>query len=214
MGSDWALPAKADAPHRRPRAPVAGESCGAQRHLVDPPDRRPMGRSPGPVSLLSNAPPAVSAVGARGCLARRSRGPRPGSPRRRLSGSAGNLQTATPHEVTLVHATLAQRFVKLFPVRLIGDNAYESDCLDADLARRGVELIAPHRRTRTSRTRDGRPLRRYRRRWKTRTSGGSLSATSDPPRFSCDATPRLLPDSLARFMRWLLRRLLISTQRR
>ena len=28
-----------------------------------------------------------------------------------------------------VHATLAQRFVKPFPVRLIGDNAYESDRL-------------------------------------------------------------------------------------
>ena len=43
-----------------------------------------MGRSPGPVSLLSNVPPAVSAVGAPGCAARRSRGPRPGPPRRRL----------------------------------------------------------------------------------------------------------------------------------
>jgi transposase len=51
-------------------------------------------------------------------------------------------------------------------VRLIGDNAYESDRLDAELARRGVELIAPHRRTRTQRTQDGRPLRRYQRRWK------------------------------------------------
>ena len=79
---------------------------------------------------------------------------------------AVHVESATPHEVTLVHATLAQRFVKPFPVRLIGDNAYESDRLDADLARRGVELIAPHRRTRTSRTQDGRPLRRYRRRWK------------------------------------------------
>ena len=79
---------------------------------------------------------------------------------------AANVESATPHEVTLVHATLAQRFVKPFPVRLIGDNAYESDRLDADLARRGVELIAPHRKTRTSRTQGGRPLRRYRRRWK------------------------------------------------
>jgi transposase len=52
------------------------------------------------------------------------------------------------------------------PVRLIGDNAYESDRLDAALARQGVELIAPHRRTRTHRTQDGRPLRRYQRRWK------------------------------------------------
>ena len=54
------------------------------------------------------------------------------------------MESATPHEVTLVHATLAQRFVNQLPVRLIGDNAYESDRLDAELARRGVELIARH----------------------------------------------------------------------
>ena len=57
---------------------------------------------------------------------------------------AVHVESATPHEVTLVHATLAQRFVNQLPVRLIGDNAYESDRLDAELARRGVELIAPH----------------------------------------------------------------------
>src|SRR5262245_59297787 len=79
---------------------------------------------------------------------------------------AVHVDSATPHEVRLVHATLAERFVRQLPVRLIGDNAYESDRLDAELARRGVELIAPHRRTRTQRTQDGRPLRRYRRRWK------------------------------------------------
>jgi transposase len=80
---------------------------------------------------------------------------------------AVHLESATPHEVTLVHATLAERFVKELPVRLIGDNAYayESDRLDADLAHRGVKLIAPHRRTRTHRTQDGHTLRRYRRRW-------------------------------------------------
>jgi transposase len=64
------------------------------------------------------------------------------------------------------HNVLAERFVGQLPVRLIGDNAYESDRLDTELARRGVELIAPHRRTRTQRTQDGRPLRRYQRRWK------------------------------------------------
>ena len=87
---------------------------------------------------------------------------------RRSSGApvAVHVESATPHEVTLVHATLAKRFVGQLPVRLIGDNAYESDRLDVDLARCGVELIAPHRRTRTQRTQDGRPLRRYRRRWK------------------------------------------------
>ena len=79
---------------------------------------------------------------------------------------AVHVESATPHEVTLVHATLAERFVRQLPERLIGDNAYESDRLDAELARRGVELIAPHRKTRRHRTQDGRPLRRYRRRWK------------------------------------------------
>jgi hypothetical protein len=51
----------------------------------------------------------------------------------------GSRRECNAHEVTLVHATLAQRFVKPFPVRLIGDNAYESDRLDADLTRRGVD---------------------------------------------------------------------------
>ena len=79
---------------------------------------------------------------------------------------AVHVESATPHEVTLVHVTLAQRFINQLPVRLIGDNAYESDRLDVELAYRGVELIAPHRRTRTQRTQDGRPLRRYQRQWK------------------------------------------------
>jgi transposase len=79
---------------------------------------------------------------------------------------AVHVESATPHEVALVHATLAERFVTELPVRLIGDNAYESDKLDADMAGRRVELIAPHRRTRTQRTQDGRALRRYQRRWK------------------------------------------------
>jgi transposase len=79
---------------------------------------------------------------------------------------AVHVESATPYEVTLVHATLAERFVSQLPMRLIGDNAYESDRLDSELARLGVELIAPHRRTRTQRTQDGRPLHRYQRRWK------------------------------------------------
>ena len=50
---------------------------------------------------------------------------------------AVHLESATPHEVTLVRTTLADRFVRQLPVRLIGDNAYESDRLDAELAHRG-----------------------------------------------------------------------------
>src|ERR1700680_5098890 len=52
------------------------------------------------------------------------------------------------------------------PRNLIGDKAYDSDKLDAELERFGIELIAPHRRNRINRTQDGRRLRRYRRRWK------------------------------------------------
>jgi len=50
---------------------------------------------------------------------------------------------------------------------LIGDGTYDSDLLDRRLRRRGIELIAPHRRNRIKpASQDGRSLRRYRRRWK------------------------------------------------
>ena len=50
---------------------------------------------------------------------------------------------------------------------MIGDKAYDSDRLDRDLAERyGIEMIAPHRGQRREPTQDGRPLRRYRRRWR------------------------------------------------
>ena len=75
--------------------------------------------------------------------------------------------SASPHESTLVAATLDSRFLDDLPERLIGDRASDADLLDAALADLGVELIAPHRRNRTRpKTPDGRPLRRYRRRWK------------------------------------------------
>jgi hypothetical protein len=34
------------------------------------------------------------------------------------------------------------------PKKLIGDKAYDSDPLDAQLAELGIELIAPHKRNR------------------------------------------------------------------
>ena len=53
------------------------------------------------------------------------------------------------------------------PEHLIGDKAYDSDPLDARLAEQGLELMAPHRANRKKpKTPDGRPLRRYKRRWK------------------------------------------------
>ena len=80
---------------------------------------------------------------------------------------AVHAASASPHEVTLVEATLAAGFAGEEPERLIGDRAYDSDLLDAKLAERGVEMIAPHRRNRKkAKTQDGRKLRRYRKRWK------------------------------------------------
>jgi len=49
---------------------------------------------------------------------------------------------------------------------VIGDRAYDSNQLDAELAELGVDMIAPHHPKRRLKTQDGRKLRRYRRRWK------------------------------------------------
>ena len=78
-----------------------------------------------------------------------------------------SLCSASPHEVTLIEETLEQRFVSTLPKRLIGDKAYDSDPHDKKLAKRGIELIAPHKMNRKKpKTQDGRKLRRYKRRWK------------------------------------------------
>ena len=66
----------------------------------------------------------------------------------------------------MVEDTLDRTFTSELPERMIGDKAYDSDKLDAKLDEDwGIEMIAPNRRKRTK-TQDGRPLRRYRRRWK------------------------------------------------
>lgn len=76
-------------------------------------------------------------------------------------------KSASPAEVKLVGPTLDQRVVEPTPERLIGDKAYDSDRLDEELREQyGTEMIAPHRAGRRTPTQDGRPLRRYRRRWK------------------------------------------------
>lgn len=76
------------------------------------------------------------------------------------------VASANPAETALVDATLAARFLRRKITRLIGDKGYDSDKLDAQLARRGIEFIAPNRRTRRHNKQDGRQLRRYCRRWK------------------------------------------------
>jgi len=78
-----------------------------------------------------------------------------------------HTENASPHEVRLVRKTLLERFTDETPQRLIGDKAYNSNPLDAELAAAGIELIAPHKANRKRAvTQDGRKLRRYKRRWK------------------------------------------------
>jgi transposase len=88
----------------------------------------------------------------------------------------GNLlDSASPAEVTLVEATLETIAVprqgrgrpRKRPERLIYDKACDADALRKRLARRGIDLICPHRKNRTKPSmQDGRKLRRYKRRWK------------------------------------------------
>lgn len=80
---------------------------------------------------------------------------------------AVETMSAAPHESRLAQGLFDFMLTTQMPLRVIGDKAYDSDALDQALAQEGVELIAPHRSNRKSEniTQDGRPLRRYKRRW-------------------------------------------------
>jgi len=76
------------------------------------------------------------------------------------------IHSASPAEVKLVPEVIESVPGERLPDRLIGDKAYDSDPLALDLfEKHGIELIAPNRSNRRK-SQDGRPLRRYRRRWK------------------------------------------------
>ena len=86
-----------------------------------------------------------------------------------------HLHSASPSEVWLAGATLATIRLgrrhrpghpRQKPARVIADRGYDSAPLRKRLARRGIELITPHRKNRRKPpTQDGRALRRYRRPW-------------------------------------------------
>jgi transposase len=74
-----------------------------------------------------------------------------------VSTHAGNH-----HEVTLVQLSFDFYMIEAKPENLIGDGAYDSDPLDAQLREQGIEMISPHKSNRTKRkTQDGQRLRRY-----------------------------------------------------
>jgi len=85
-----------------------------------------------------------------------------------------HLDSASPAEVKLAEITLETVSVgtlgpgrpRTRPDRIVADKAYDSDPLRERLGKRGIELISPHRENRKKpATQDGRPLRRYSRRW-------------------------------------------------
>ena len=88
---------------------------------------------------------------------------------------AGEIASASPHEVKLIEPLLDQSLLRKRSPRLIYDAAADSDPLRSRLKRRGIDLICPHRANRVkAATQDGRKLRRYRKRWKVERSIGWL----------------------------------------
>ena len=76
-----------------------------------------------------------------------------------------STHAANHHEATLMQLSFDFYMIEAKPQHLIGDKTYESDALDKNLKKEGVELVAPHRSNRKMKTQDGRRLRRYARRW-------------------------------------------------
>jgi transposase len=126
----------------------------------------------GGIDLSERFVDAAFASAKRGALesARRSAEKAPKSWRSRTAlvfQSPFGLSSASPGGVALVDDTLDGKFTVDHPERLIGDMAYDSDEHDQWLKGRcGIETIAPHNPSRKTKTQDGRPLRRYKRRWK------------------------------------------------
>src|SRR5262249_33615915 len=59
-----------------------------------------------------------------------------------------STHAANHHEVRLVQLCFDFYMIEAKPENLIGDRAYDSDPLDEELRRDGIEMIAPHRANR------------------------------------------------------------------
>jgi hypothetical protein len=66
-----------------------------------------------------------------------------------------STHAAIHHQVTLVQLSFEFYTMEAKPENLIGDRAYDSDQLDEQLRREGVETIAPHRSNRKRKAQDG-----------------------------------------------------------
>ena len=78
-----------------------------------------------------------------------------------------STHAANHQEVTLAQLSFDFYIIEATPEHLVGDKAYDSDPLDAELEAEDEEMVAPHRKNRTrAKTQDSQPLRRYARRRK------------------------------------------------
>jgi transposase len=79
---------------------------------------------------------------------------------------AGHTAAATPPDLPLGPAPLVHILTPEPPARRRGDKAYDREPREAPWAAVGIALSAPHRANRQPPAmQDGRPWRRYRRRW-------------------------------------------------
>jgi DDE family transposase len=77
-----------------------------------------------------------------------------------------STHAANHHEVRLVQLCFDFYMIEAKPENLIGDRGYDSDPLDEELRKDGIEMIAPHRSNRSKPPmQDRRWLSRYMRRW-------------------------------------------------
>lgn len=80
---------------------------------------------------------------------------------------AVSIAEGSRHDVVLVDQTLDEAVTEHLPSKLIADKAFDSAGLARRLrTERNIELIAPKRSSSHRRRQDGRPMRRYKRRWK------------------------------------------------
>jgi len=95
-------------------------------------------------------------------------------------GLASGSEVAPPHAGNSTRAARGPRSARRSRLRrVIADKAYDSDPARRELQRWGGELICPHRKNRRRPAlHDGRPLRRYRKRWKVERTFAWLGITA------------------------------------
>src|SRR4029450_2709583 len=102
-----------------------------------------------------------------------------------------STHAANHHEVRLVQLCFDFYMIEAKPENLIGDRAYDSDPLDAELRKDGIEMIAPHRGNRSKPpTQDRRRLSRYTRRCSSSASSPGFNGSAGSS-FAGNTTPTI-----------------------